>query len=407
MNFTRPNPEQNPRCIKDGDLVILYERYDSLQHTWIQKGGETQNRFGVFRHDDIIGKPFGYKATAANTNCWQYVLEPTPELWSHAFKTRTQIVNEMDQSIVTTMLNIKPGDVVVESGTGSGCMTLSLMRAVYHPDKESRGHVNTFEYNSFRAEEAKKEFEGMNVDGVVTVRCQDVCIPGPASSPDGEVPGFPGVAPGTVDAVFLDVPEPYKAVHYAKALLKPNKKICCYSPCISQVIDTCARLRELGFTGVQMLEFRQRAADSRTVALENIDLRESDENTAHKSDNSAEGAEAAEAAEASLSHKRQATEQAEQPVGGAGDSAAAVSSATKTHIPNGKKKKAKHANANSKLPTEFKVFVQCQPTHSSCPFTFTRTRTLTLTLTQTANSSSTLSCASDDLLFTDIDISLP
>jgi tRNA (adenine57-N1/adenine58-N1)-methyltransferase catalytic subunit len=285
MNFSRQNPPHMPRVIQDGDLVILYERFDSLQHTWMQKGGETQNRFGTFLHDDIIGKPFGYKATSSSTQCWQYVLEPSPELWSNAFKTRTQIVNEMDQSLVTTMLNVKPGDIVVESGTGSGCMTLSLMRAVSHPDHTRAGHVNTYEYNAFRAEEATKEFKGMDVDHLVTVRCQDVCIPGETliGSDEaghlntGDVRGFPGVKPGTVDAMFLDVPEPYKAIHYAKALLKPNKVLCCYSPCISQVIDTCAVLRELGFTGIRMIEYRQRPADARRVAFETINLSEDEE----------------------------------------------------------------------------------------------------------------------------------
>ena len=53
MNFTRSNPDKLPNQIKDGDLVILYERFDSLQHTYIVTGGTTQNRFGVFNHNDI------------------------------------------------------------------------------------------------------------------------------------------------------------------------------------------------------------------------------------------------------------------------------------------------------------------------------------------------------------------
>lgn len=47
-----------------------------------------------------------------------------------------------------------PGSKVVETGTGSGCMTLSLARAV-HPS----GHVFTFEYNKVRAETARAEFD--------------------------------------------------------------------------------------------------------------------------------------------------------------------------------------------------------------------------------------------------------
>lgn len=63
-------------------------------------------------------------------------------------------MNELDSAFVTSMLDVFPGCCVVESGTGSGCMTLSLARAV-HPS----GLVYTFEFNAVRAQKAKEEFE--------------------------------------------------------------------------------------------------------------------------------------------------------------------------------------------------------------------------------------------------------
>jgi tRNA (adenine57-N1/adenine58-N1)-methyltransferase catalytic subunit len=51
-------------------------------------------------------------------------------------------------------LDVFPGSKVVESGTGSGNMTLSLARAV-----GDNGHVYSYEYNATRAAEAAKEFE--------------------------------------------------------------------------------------------------------------------------------------------------------------------------------------------------------------------------------------------------------
>lgn len=236
----------------------------------MQKNAKLQNRFGNFNHNDIIGKPFGHKAKSYDANCFIYVLEPTPELWSNAFKTRTQIVNEIDQSLVTFMLSVKPGDVVVESGTGSGCMTMSLARAVSHPDRSKAGHVYTFEYNKFRADEAEKEMQIMGVDHLVTVKCHDVCAKYTTDEVGGG--GFPGVAAHTVDALFLDVPEPKSAIGYALEVMKPQANICCYSPCISQVTDTCEKLRELHFTNIRMVEIRQRPADGREIAFENIDL---------------------------------------------------------------------------------------------------------------------------------------
>jgi tRNA (adenine57-N1/adenine58-N1)-methyltransferase catalytic subunit len=68
--------------------------------------------------------------------------------------TRTQIVDDSDASFVTMTLDVFPGSHVVESGTGSGSMTLSLARAV-----GTNGHVFSYEYNASRATEAASEFE--------------------------------------------------------------------------------------------------------------------------------------------------------------------------------------------------------------------------------------------------------
>ncbi len=55
--------------------------------------------------------------------------------------------------MIALLLDVHPGCRVVESGTGSGCMTLTLARAV-----QPNGKVYTFEYNSVRATTAADEF---------------------------------------------------------------------------------------------------------------------------------------------------------------------------------------------------------------------------------------------------------
>lgn len=92
-----------------GDTVIIYERHDSLSYIQLQTSKVHDNKFGTFHHNDFIGKPFGTKIYSRGRSGWIYALEPTPELWSHALHTRTQIVDESDASYITCILDVYPG----------------------------------------------------------------------------------------------------------------------------------------------------------------------------------------------------------------------------------------------------------------------------------------------------------
>ncbi len=74
---------------------------------------------------------------------------------AQVLRHRTQILYIADISMVCTYLQLAPGCVVLESGTGSGALTHSLIRAV-----APTGHVHTFEFHPTRASELAAGLRG-------------------------------------------------------------------------------------------------------------------------------------------------------------------------------------------------------------------------------------------------------
>ncbi|XP_048829878.1 tRNA (adenine(58)-N(1))-methyltransferase catalytic subunit TRMT61A [Brienomyrus brachyistius] len=242
-------------CIQEGDVVIIFLGHESMFPVKVQAGTQTQTRYGAIRHSvDLIGRRYGSKVTCSKGG-WVYVLHPTPELWTVSLPHRTQILYATDIAMITMMLELKPGSVVCESGTGSGSLSHSIVRSI-----APTGHLYTVEFHQQRADKAAEEFREHKVGHLVTVINQDVCKD-----------GF-GVS-GVADAVFLDIPSPWEAVPHAKsAMKKQGGRVCSFSPCIEQVQRTCAALAEHGFQEICTLEVLLRLYDVRCVTLPLADL---------------------------------------------------------------------------------------------------------------------------------------
>ncbi|KAK9115518.1 hypothetical protein Sjap_014465 [Stephania japonica] len=238
------------RLISNGDLVIVYERHDNMKAIKVCDKAELQNRFGVFKHSDWIGKPFGSRVLS-NKGGFVYLLAPTPELWTLVLSHRTQILYIADISFVVMYLEIVPGCVVLESGTGSGSLTTSLARAV-----APTGHVYTFDFHEQRAAAAKEDFEKTGVSGMITVGVRDI---------QGQ--GFPEEFCGMADSVFLDLPQPWLAMPSAAKMLKQDAVLCSFSPCIEQVQRSCETLKK-DFTDIRTFEVLLRTYEIKEGSLD-------------------------------------------------------------------------------------------------------------------------------------------
>ncbi|KAG7250256.1 hypothetical protein CRUP_014915, partial [Coryphaenoides rupestris] len=110
--------DSRKRLVEFGELLIAeFRKKNSLAFQKmfkVQEGARLQSPWGNINHDDIAGRPSGqimrtkYKAP---------------------FLIRRPSLEDYDASMMLTMMDVSEGDSVLESGSGSGAMSLFLSRA--------------------------------------------------------------------------------------------------------------------------------------------------------------------------------------------------------------------------------------------------------------------------------------
>ncbi len=170
--------------IEEDSLLVLYIDFKTLKsirasRTILAKDGKTvphiyQTIYGPLHVSNLIGKPYGSRIQLLKG--FIYVLYPTPELWTLALPHRTQIIYTPDISMVLAHLDLKPGKVVCEAGTGSGSLSFAVLRAV-----APTGKLHTFDFHEERVKMAREDFRLHGYEDVVCAEHRDVC-----SHPEGE-----------------------------------------------------------------------------------------------------------------------------------------------------------------------------------------------------------------------------
>jgi tRNA (adenine57-N1/adenine58-N1)-methyltransferase len=143
-----------------------------------------------------------------------------------------------DGMFIIFYCDIKPGDIIVEGGAGSGALTILLTNSI-----RPNGKVISYERRSEFAKIAKKNIELANLDDDTEIR-------------DGDI--TKEILETNVDALVLDIPNPWDALENAKKALKLGGHIACYSPTINQVEKTVNQMRECGFSQIKSVETIQR-----------------------------------------------------------------------------------------------------------------------------------------------------
>ncbi len=186
--------------IQHGDIAMMIDLREKVHVVTIQTGKKFETHHGFILHDTMIGRPWGSTIYSSTGHPYLCIQPSTSDLIRH-IKRSSQVIFPKDSAHIMMKMNIKPGVRVLESGCGSGGLTMALATAVM-----PAGHVYSQEIREDFIALTKRNMTRYGLDPYVTF------IHGDGSE------GFKVDEP--VDAVFLDMLQPETCVGTARKVLK-------------------------------------------------------------------------------------------------------------------------------------------------------------------------------------------
>jgi len=174
------------------------------------------------------------------------ILRPTTYDLIKGVKRSTQIMYPKEIGYALMKLGVSPGSRVVESGSGSGGLTLALANAV-----GDTGRVYTFERREDFYALSGQNLEAAGLLHRVTRFRHDIAE---GFMPPEATPGDPATDPSGAHALFLDVRTPWEYLDQAAKIIEPGAPVGFLLPTTNQVSDLLRGLEASPFGHVEILE---------------------------------------------------------------------------------------------------------------------------------------------------------
>jgi len=246
------NSESNDlvSLVKEGDLVQLHGSTHK-NHLLILKAGEVfMTHRGVIKHDDIIGVPWGVRLESHSGHPF-FVLQPGITDLVQAIKRTTQIMYPKDIGYIVLRLGVGPGRRVLECGGGSGGLTTVLAYLI-----GDTGCVYSYERNPETQQLARKNLRLFGLEQRVEFKLGDA---------------NEGFEERNLDAIFLDLPNPYDYLEQVRASLKGGGQFATLLPTMNQVELTLRALSHSNFAFIDVCEILLRHYKSDWSRLRPVD----------------------------------------------------------------------------------------------------------------------------------------
>ncbi len=224
------------RAFAAGEQVLLIDMKKRRYLLTLAEGKEFHSHSGVVRHDAIIGSFEG--TTFRSSHGLTYTaIRPTLADFVLKMPRGAQVIYPKDLGPILLHADIFPGARVLESGVGSGALSMTLLRA--------GATVVGYELREDFASRAGKNVAQFLGDPGDRYRVEQRDC-------------YEGIDETDLDRIILDLPEPWQVVKHAARALHPGGILLAYTPQITQAVQLREMLAESPFGMAETIEVLQR-----------------------------------------------------------------------------------------------------------------------------------------------------
>lgn len=220
--------------LRNGDRLHLVDKKGRHYALTLKAGDIYQHSGERIAHDELIGKLDGSMVTLSRGKR-MLALRPTLAEYVLKMPRGAQVLYPKDLALIVMWADVYPGARVFEAGTGSGALTMALLRAV-----GPKGMVVTYEAREDFAHTAMT-----NIDRYCGA------VPNLTLLRKNAYDGIELLEDGQAfDRVVLDLPEPWQVVPHAVEVLRSGGVYLSFVPTVPQVTQTVEALERAAVFGL-------------------------------------------------------------------------------------------------------------------------------------------------------------